>query len=190
MKRKGMPARSAMPATVRLAEAPISVPLPPRQAPSESDHHSGRRPLRPAEGRRHALDHGDHGGDEGDVVDDGGEDRGGPQDHQGGRGEAAAGGAQYLFGEPVQKAGMLDAGDDGEQADEEEDGDPLDLGEHAVEAVGLLLRGAAEIVQQQQERRARQRDAAGLEADRAGQDEGEDDQADDEQGLAQQRPDR
>jgi hypothetical protein len=83
---------------------------------------------------------------------------------------------------------MLDAGDDGEQAHEEEDGDPLDLGEHAVEAVRLLFRGAAEIVQQQQERRARQCDAAGLQADRAGQDEGEDDQADDEQGLAQQRP--
>ena len=30
-----------MPATARLAEAPISVPLPPRQAPSESAHHSG-----------------------------------------------------------------------------------------------------------------------------------------------------
>src|SRR5216683_2565009 len=30
-----------MPATVRLAEAPMSVPLPPRQAPSDSAHHSG-----------------------------------------------------------------------------------------------------------------------------------------------------
>src|SRR5215510_16479085 len=40
-KRKGMPARSAMPATVRLALAPISVPLPPRQAPRDSDHQSG-----------------------------------------------------------------------------------------------------------------------------------------------------
>src|SRR5258706_2738994 len=41
-KRKGTPARSAMPATVRLALAPISVPLSPRQAPSESVHHSSR----------------------------------------------------------------------------------------------------------------------------------------------------
>src|SRR5215470_18798947 len=41
-KRNGMPARSAMPATVRLALAPISVPLPPRQAPSDSDHQRGR----------------------------------------------------------------------------------------------------------------------------------------------------
>src|SRR5215510_16382861 len=40
-KRKGTPARSAMPATVRLALAPISVPLPPRQAPSDRDHQSG-----------------------------------------------------------------------------------------------------------------------------------------------------
>src|SRR5882724_3550746 len=47
MKRNGMPARSAMPATVRLAEAPISVPLPPRQAPSDSDHHSGSSPSGP-----------------------------------------------------------------------------------------------------------------------------------------------
>src|SRR5215467_10146111 len=47
MKRKGMPARSAMPATVRLALAPISVPLPPRQAPSESAHHSGSSPSAP-----------------------------------------------------------------------------------------------------------------------------------------------
>ena len=39
--RNGMPLRSAIPATVRFADAPISVPLPPRQAPSESDHHSG-----------------------------------------------------------------------------------------------------------------------------------------------------
>jgi hypothetical protein len=30
-----------MPATVRLAEAPINVPLPPRQAPSDKHHHSG-----------------------------------------------------------------------------------------------------------------------------------------------------
>src|SRR5262245_41895515 len=47
MKRKEMPARSAMPATVRLAEAPMSVPLPPRQAPSDSDHQSGSRPSGP-----------------------------------------------------------------------------------------------------------------------------------------------
>src|SRR5579862_7274474 len=33
--------RCAMPATVRLAEAPMSVPLPPKQAPSESAHHKG-----------------------------------------------------------------------------------------------------------------------------------------------------
>src|SRR4051794_9915903 len=41
MKRNGMPLRSAMPATVRFAEAPIRVPLPPRQAPSDKHHHSG-----------------------------------------------------------------------------------------------------------------------------------------------------
>ena len=30
-----------MPATAKFADAPVSVPLPPRQAPSESDHHKG-----------------------------------------------------------------------------------------------------------------------------------------------------
>src|SRR5438094_812176 len=39
--RKSTPFRSAIPATVRLAEAPISVPLPPRQAPNDRAHHSG-----------------------------------------------------------------------------------------------------------------------------------------------------
>src|SRR5262249_60707073 len=41
MKRNGTPLRSAIPATVRFAEAPMSVPLPPRQAPSERHHHNG-----------------------------------------------------------------------------------------------------------------------------------------------------
>jgi len=35
------PARSAKPATIRFALAPTDEPLPPRQAPSASDHHSG-----------------------------------------------------------------------------------------------------------------------------------------------------
>ncbi len=41
MKLNATPLRSAMPATVRLADAPTSVPLPPRQAPSDRHHHSG-----------------------------------------------------------------------------------------------------------------------------------------------------
>src|SRR5206468_11888552 len=40
-KRNVVPARSASPATTRLADAPISVPLPPRHAPSDRAHHSG-----------------------------------------------------------------------------------------------------------------------------------------------------
>ena len=52
---------------------------------------------------------------------------------------------------------MLDAGDHDEQADEEEDGDPLDLVEDAVDGDGVWSSaGAAEIVEQQQERRAGQ----------------------------------
>src|SRR5262245_18174607 len=39
--RNGMPLRSAMPATVRLAAGPTSVPLLPRQAPSDRHHQSG-----------------------------------------------------------------------------------------------------------------------------------------------------
>src|SRR5512147_3182912 len=46
-KRNETPLRSAMPATVRLALAPISVPLPPRQAPSDNAHHSGIKPSGP-----------------------------------------------------------------------------------------------------------------------------------------------
>src|SRR5664279_5035796 len=41
MKLNGTPLRSPMPATVRLAEAPIRVPLPPRHAPSDRHHQSG-----------------------------------------------------------------------------------------------------------------------------------------------------
>ena len=37
------PERSAKPAIIRLALAPTSEPLPPRQAPKASDHHSGTR---------------------------------------------------------------------------------------------------------------------------------------------------
>ncbi len=40
-KRIGWPARSAKPATIRLALAPIRLPLPPRQEPSARDHQSG-----------------------------------------------------------------------------------------------------------------------------------------------------
>src|SRR5512147_1397332 len=40
-KRNETPLRSAMPATVRLALAPMRVPLPPRQAPSDNAHHTG-----------------------------------------------------------------------------------------------------------------------------------------------------
>src|SRR6185369_18051596 len=42
-----MPLRSAMPATARFAAAPVSVALPPRQAPSERHHQSGSIALGP-----------------------------------------------------------------------------------------------------------------------------------------------
>ena len=37
----------AMPATTTLAEAPINVPLPPKQAPSDKAHHTGIMTSRP-----------------------------------------------------------------------------------------------------------------------------------------------
>src|SRR4029453_17655032 len=45
--RKVVPARSDSPATTRFAEAPISVPFPPRQAPSDSAHHKGSNAASP-----------------------------------------------------------------------------------------------------------------------------------------------
>ena len=43
----GWPLRLAMPATITLAEAPISVPLPPKQAPSDRAHQTGIIASRP-----------------------------------------------------------------------------------------------------------------------------------------------
>ena len=37
----GCPSRWAIPATITFAEAPISVPLPPKQAPSDKAHQTG-----------------------------------------------------------------------------------------------------------------------------------------------------
>ena len=46
-KLSGCPSRWASPATITLADAPISVPLPPKQAPNESAHHTGIMASRP-----------------------------------------------------------------------------------------------------------------------------------------------
>ena len=43
----GCPSRAAIPATITFADAPISVPLPPRHAPSDSAHHTGIIASRP-----------------------------------------------------------------------------------------------------------------------------------------------
>ena len=43
----GCPLRLAIPATITLADAPISVPLPPKQAPSDRAHHTGIIASRP-----------------------------------------------------------------------------------------------------------------------------------------------
>ena len=37
----GCPSREARPATITFAEAPINVPFPPKQAPSDNAHHTG-----------------------------------------------------------------------------------------------------------------------------------------------------
>src|SRR5688572_26994561 len=77
------PRRSAMPTATTFAEAPTSVPFPPRQAPSASAHQSGSTlgcaasaasfqagQLREQEAR-HREGERDQGGHGGDVVDDG-----------------------------------------------------------------------------------------------------------------------
>src|SRR5262249_12364591 len=46
-KPKETPLRSAIPATVKLALAPIKVPFPPRQAPSDRAHQTGRNASSP-----------------------------------------------------------------------------------------------------------------------------------------------
>ena len=47
MKEIGLPRCAAIEATTTFAEAPIKVPLPPRQAPKASDHHTGSRFVMP-----------------------------------------------------------------------------------------------------------------------------------------------
>ena len=47
MKCIGWPSRCAMPATMTLAEAAISEPLPPKQAPSDKAHQTGIMASRP-----------------------------------------------------------------------------------------------------------------------------------------------
>ena len=71
---------------------------------------------------------------------------------------------------------MLHAGNQDEEADEKEDGDPLHLAEGVVDGVRLLLGVAAEVVEQQQQRGAEHGDGAGLQAEGMADDEAEDDQ--------------
>lgn len=47
IKLMGFPFRVAIPATITLADAPISVPFPPKQAPRESAHQTGIIASRP-----------------------------------------------------------------------------------------------------------------------------------------------
>ena len=141
----GSPRRSAMPTATTLAEAPTSVPLPPRQAPSASAHHSGvtwgmggefgvcqarqfgKEQPRDREGKRNKRRH------RRDVVDDRGGHAGEPEQHQGRQQHVAPGQRDRTLGDLLQQPDLLDATDDDEQPDEEEDRRPLHLGEHVVQ---------------------------------------------------------
>ena len=134
-----MPARSAMPATVRLALAPISVPLPPRQAPSDSDHQSGSSPSGPPKVGAMLLITGIIVATKGILSMIADRMRRGPQDGDRRVARSPPVSVRTSSREPIQQARMLDAGDDDEQADEEEDRDPFDFREHLVQPVGLRL---------------------------------------------------
>ncbi|EXI89602.1 MAG: hypothetical protein AW12_01645 [Candidatus Accumulibacter sp. BA-94] len=81
---------------------------------------------------------------------------------------------------------MLDAGDDDEQADEEEDGDPLDFVEHLDHRLRLLFGRLAEVVEHQQQRGAGDPDGSGFETERPRHDEGTHHQCQDERRQPQQ----
>jgi hypothetical protein len=178
--------RSAMPATVRLADAPIKVPLPPRHAPSDSAHHNGNRPSVPPKVGAIALISGNHGRYERNVVDDRRQHRRRPQHADPGDPQVAAGHFHQFVGQQAQEAGVLDAGDHDEQADEEEDGDPLHLVEHLGDVLRLVLGRLADVVQQHQQGGASHADRARLQADEARRDERADDEREHGHRLLQQ----
>ena len=154
-----------------------------RQAPPQRHDVLG-----PAERRRHVLDQRDHGGDKGDVVDDRRQKGRGPQHGVAGGGEVAAGRLHQLLGEHVQQPADLDAVHHDEQAEEEENGDPLHVAEGGMDVVRGLLGMMRPVVEQHQDRRAGQRDGGGLEMQLPRQHEGDHHDGENGERLLEQAP--
>ncbi len=184
--RNVVPARSASPATTRLADAPISVPLPPRQAPERQRPPQRQQRVLAAEGRSHRLDQRDHRRDERNVVDERRQDRRPPQDRERRQLEIAAGRLQQRVGHQVDESGFLDAEDQDEQAEEEHQRDPLGLRQRAVDVLRLRLGVLPEVVEQQQHRRAEDGDRRRLDVGLPLQHEPDDHQRDHRERLLQE----
>ena len=141
-----------------------------------------------AEGRRHVLDQRDHGGDERNVVDDRRQHRRGPQDGVAGGRELAAGRRHQLVGEQREQAADVDAVHHHEQADEEEDGDPLHVAEGLVDIVRGLLGVMRPVVEQHQNGGAEHGDGGRLQMQRPRQHEGDHDDGEHGERLLEQHP--
>ena len=95
----------------------------------------------------------------------------------------AAGRRHQLVGEQREQAADVDAVHHHEQADEEEDGDPLHVAEGLMHIVRGLLGKVRPVVEQHQNGGAGHGDGGGLEMQRPRQDEGDDHHAEDDQRL-------
>ena len=186
-KPKAMPLRSAMPATVRLAVAPISVPLPPRQAPSDRHHHSGAICAGPPKAGAMPLITGIITATNGMLSTIAARNADSQRMMTPAERDIAAGDGDELAGKQLQQSADLDGMHHDEQADEEEDGDPFHLGERPRHVVGLLVAAVLPIVEQHQHRRAAHRDGRRLQMQPILEDQGDDHDGEHRDRLQQQR---
>ena len=91
-----------------------------------------------------------------------------------------------LFSEKRQQSAYLDAVHDDEQADEEEDGDPLHIAERLMDVVRRLLGVVRPIVEQHQDTGAEHGDRRRLEMQRPGEHEGHDHHSEHHERLLQE----
>src|SRR4029079_874697 len=124
---------------------------------------------------RHALDQGDHGGDEGNVVDDCRQEGRRPQDGEASVGHVAPGRCHKFVGEEVKQAADLDAVHHDKQSDEEEDRDPFHIAEGLMHVGRLRFVVMLTVIEKAQRRRARYCNGGGFEVQRASEHEAHDD---------------
>ena len=96
-----------------------------RQSPPDRHHR-----FTAAHGFFHGFEHGNHGGDEGDVVNGAGEDGRYPHDEQHGFGNATLSEFDEISAQGASNTGFFKAVNNNEQAGEEEDGRPVDRGQN------------------------------------------------------------